>query len=381
MAKKKKKTNGKARLETRMNEQNRLNKIIRQQAAAAGIMFNKDMTQAADPKSGTNMVKETLKTMQLHANYLVSAGIALSTEYLSKVDLIDITNCSILNLADTEDGINIVEKELEEFLTPKELEFYRCLPCLSEAIIKYKQDLLLYFKMLSVDTENQMARAIIQEYDPSVKDRDDVLPTDEISLYDETEVSLYRDDSGHVHYHVTSKKTVAEIYELLPGENEVLTELQQHLLKLSRKRFRTDAIKPDTAAIRLELYTQMINYTIEKSRTTQPEDTNPNDKKNPPESIAPRTRSKTSDENGKTPEKQPPETVTHVYGGVRVLCKKSRRLRQLGPRNYITPSWTAKGHIRKYKSGKVVYIKPTTRHRKSLKNLDGKVPQTIVEIK
>lgn len=34
--------------------------------------------------------------------------------------------------------------------------------------------------------------------------------------------------------------------------------------------------------------------------------------------------------------------------------------------HYETPSWQVRGHIRRYKSGKTVYIKPTVRHRKNM---------------
>lgn len=34
--------------------------------------------------------------------------------------------------------------------------------------------------------------------------------------------------------------------------------------------------------------------------------------------------------------------------------------------HYETPSWQVRGHIRRYKNGKTVYIKPTVRHRKNM---------------
>ena len=39
--------------------------------------------------------------------------------------------------------------------------------------------------------------------------------------------------------------------------------------------------------------------------------------------------------------------------------------------HYQTPSWNVRGHIRRYKSGKTVYIKPTVRKRKHMGESDG----------
>lgn len=47
-------------------------------------------------------------------------------------------------------------------------------------------------------------------------------------------------------------------------------------------------------------------------------------------------------------------------------------------RNYKTPSWTARGHVRHYKNGKQVYIKPTVKHRRKKLTDQAPVPSTII---
>lgn len=48
---------------------------------------------------------------------------------------------------------------------------------------------------------------------------------------------------------------------------------------------------------------------------------------------------------------------------------------------YTMESWNRRGHMRHYKSGKVVYIKPTTPHRHALKNTESKPAPTTLNVR
>lgn len=48
---------------------------------------------------------------------------------------------------------------------------------------------------------------------------------------------------------------------------------------------------------------------------------------------------------------------------------------------YTMESWNRRGHMRHYKSGKVVYIKPTTPHRHALKDTESKPAPTTLNIR
>lgn len=48
---------------------------------------------------------------------------------------------------------------------------------------------------------------------------------------------------------------------------------------------------------------------------------------------------------------------------------------------YTIESWNRRGHMRHYKSGKIVYIKPTTPHRHALKNSESTPAPTTINVK
>ena len=76
-----------------------------------------------------------------------------------------------------------------------------------------------------------------------------------------------------------------------------------------------------------------------------------------------------------------PEKIIRNVGLIRMTSARPPKVfSSKSIRNYKIPSWTARGHTRHYKSGKTVYIRPTVRHRKALKNPDGKIPQSVINI-
>lgn len=79
--------------------------------------------------------------------------------------------------------------------------------------------------------------------------------------------------------------------------------------------------------------------------------------------------------------KEPPERRIVTVGAIR-LRSASKPRPFGGVRQYHLKEWNVRGHIRRYKSGKVVYIKPSARRRRSLmedKDTAGftKIPTTL----
>lgn len=67
--------------------------------------------------------------------------------------------------------------------------------------------------------------------------------------------------------------------------------------------------------------------------------------------------------------------------GIRILSEKSPKLStEEILRHYHLENWNVRGHIRHYKNGKTVYIKPTVHHRKALKGTQTPPVQTILHI-
>lgn len=81
---------------------------------------------------------------------------------------------------------------------------------------------------------------------------------------------------------------------------------------------------------------------------------------------------------------QMPEKTVRVVDMITFLSESTPRkptVRNIA--RYLTPEWQVRGHTRKYKSGKVVYIKPHINHRrKPTDHLpDGNRPQQIIRIR
>lgn len=80
---------------------------------------------------------------------------------------------------------------------------------------------------------------------------------------------------------------------------------------------------------------------------------------------------------GKPSDKAPPERRVRVSGLVKFSSAMPPKPASKTSREYRTASWTARGHVRRYKSGKQVYIKPMVKHRKALAGKEGHVPSTV----
>jgi len=79
----------------------------------------------------------------------------------------------------------------------------------------------------------------------------------------------------------------------------------------------------------------------------------------------------------KPSDKAPPERRVRIAGLVKFSSARPPRPANKAAREYRTPSWTARGHIRHYKNGTQVYIRPMVKHRKALAGKDGHVPSTV----
>ena len=76
-----------------------------------------------------------------------------------------------------------------------------------------------------------------------------------------------------------------------------------------------------------------------------------------------------------------PEKLIRNIGLIKIVSTRTPKVfSSKSIRNYKIPSWTSRGHTRKYKSGKIVYVRPAVHHRKALKNQNGKIPQSVINL-
>ena len=82
-------------------------------------------------------------------------------------------------------------------------------------------------------------------------------------------------------------------------------------------------------------------------------------------------------------EKNPkPQIVRTLSGGITIKSEKIPRVPSAEViRHYKVAVWNTRGHIRTYKSGKTVYVKPSVHHRKCMEKGGEKAPQTIIQVR
>ena len=92
------------------------------------------------------------------------------------------------------------------------------------------------------------------------------------------------------------------------------------------------------------------------------------------------TKAKVKTITDKTPEKEPkPQIVRTLSNGVTIKSVKVPKAPTVDiVRHYKVASWNVRGHMRHYKTGKVVYIPPRVAKRKEFENTDAAKRQTII---
>ena len=78
------------------------------------------------------------------------------------------------------------------------------------------------------------------------------------------------------------------------------------------------------------------------------------------------------------PTKPPPKRSVRVVGPVRLASVRPPKAPDgKSARNYVRAAWTVRGHTRKYKSGKTIYVKPHVNKRRSLDAGAEPLPSTV----
>ncbi|SDW49173.1 hypothetical protein SAMN05216391_10932 [Lachnospiraceae bacterium KHCPX20] len=72
--------------------------------------------------------------------------------------------------------------------------------------------------------------------------------------------------------------------------------------------------------------------------------------------------------------------ITRIVNGITFLSKiKPKHPTYKGLRHFTCASWSVRGHVRTYKSGKTVYVRPHEKHRKSLTEQETKKARLVIK--
>lgn len=306
-----------------------------------------------------------IRTLRDYNRKLRSNGIAMEEALLDSLNVIDMRGCELLSqLRNPETG-----PEARKLLETDniELEFYRYVPCFTEGILRTDVlgDLEVYFKIKSLDVKNKSTDLLIQAYQYQDGAGRLLLRSEEIGiLFDaKSDDIVIREDDVFDRY---------AICRMLPVNDMDWSEVDRSIWKSGLKIFKNPERQES------KLYTEFVgsisvaNYIMELARDPRSDQTTDGD--------AGHVRKEKH--KAKTGTHGTPGQVTHVYDGLKIIYKARQYNVSKNGRNYVTPVWTVKGHVRKYKSGKVVYVPPAVKHRKSLleKQPDADAPKSVIKI-
>lgn len=286
---------------------------------------------------------------------LVDAGLAIPETAFENLDTIKMSGNKLLqSLSDPTTGTD-TEKTI--LAGPPDMAFYRHIPCFIEGILltdgmdapnKLNEfnTADVYFKIKNLDPTAKTMTIMIQGYVHirNANDRPMLIRSEEVEL-------CQKGDSYYVkELEILTKK---RIRKLVPAETMGWSEYENDAWRAFDKTIGGN--RPNE-----KLYKKFFpavavsNYVMDQARDAQPDKKRPSGTK-PGPAAKPANKNRT-----------PPDQVVREYDGLRLIYKARHVQGTRNGRNYVTPVWTVKGHIRRYKSGKISYIPPTVMHRKSL---------------
>lgn len=281
-----------------------------------------------------------------------------------------------------------VPDEMSAFMNDPNAGFYRVLPCFSKGVFRVNDGRFFWFEMLSVDVEARTFRVALRDYREMMYAHGGLLW--EPGIYGIADIALV---AGTGEYEVRATDADShlfhEIYrQVQPSElgwDKFQKDAWKYLAlanaKASEARLKENGTNNVIQLARLFLrYTSFSNFVLESNRAELAPGQEAAVERN--REIT-KTKSNKSGDGAKKsiPASDIPEKLVRNVGILRVKSvRPPRPVSSKSIRNYKIPSWTARGHVRRYKSGKTVYVKPSVHHRRSLSNPDGKIPQTVINI-
>lgn len=254
---------------------------------------------------------------------------------------------------------------------------YICTPCFPEGVLSMRDPVprRAYFKVLEMDPATRVFQVLIQDYQldpnrnvcvPGVRTVAEITqPVPGQPRTDPTVKILERAMFTDLYVRIKPRELPWGADDCRLWEQVVLRNASDQLA-----RFRAIGIEPaEELASMFITNVAMANYYLSDQR--------PVIERTPKERTE---RRKAQDGSAPKPEPDPTARRVRRSGPVRfVSAKPPKRPTEKTVRHYKLASWTARGHVRTYKSGKKVYVAPCVRHRKALRT-DAPAPASTVKI-
>ncbi len=304
---------------------------------------------------------------------LIKNGIILSKEDIKSKNLIDIRK--LMDLPKTDDPMDAIRAPILTTIPDispefrQDMDWLALVPCFKEAIIRSNTKRYMYYKVTNIDSENKTMSAYVQEYIWFKGEYTTGVFAD--ITWDFSKVNSYNSRASFLS--VANEHTLPDIYKMIPydelGWNSQQIDLWEsvvldHAMRTEQEITSKHQNTFQNLAGIFNAYILLTNYQLYLHKPSRPVQSG----------TKPHTKTQIGDVTAKD------KIIRHVG----IISIKSTRPPKLPTDKsivqYTTPIWTAKGHVRTYKSGKKVFVKESIRHRKALeKQMPDNAPQQILK--
>lgn len=335
----------------------------------------------ADPSLITTRVPELLRA---YNQKLMDDGKMLSFREVKKMDMLDVTGF-LPPLPDDCSGIpNLHPATEEEKAAIGRLGWYSYVPCFEKGAMKLNRFRYIVFEITELDPENQSVKVKLRDY---IKPKDGCW---QMGVGTTVSVSIAPDADEY-----EDPDRLEEVKHVIRVENEgsenfeqIYTIYNAEDMHWSRSDYQTwmDIVVQNGRIATRQVYAmsgtdqcgQLAQvFTLINSRCNAMLEMN-----RPSRPVREKKPGMPSGKKTVTYEKgEAPERKIRMVGALRVQSASVPRTPCLETViTYKVAKWTVRGHVRRYKSGKEVYIKPTTRTRKALEGT-GEATATTIRFK
>lgn len=316
--------------------------------------------------------RENDRLLKEYNRVLRDQDYVLSRSRLKDLNMIDIRPLLLLGSNTTELRMNFFRKDIEKDIEfARNHDFYSMIPCFSEGAIWCNTDRYIYFKLLDIDAENKQYTIELRDYigykycwtyGAGGTVRLGALDNIYNGVASQTGKSNYQTMSGV--YRLLSQNDLGWTNEQIDMWNKSVLALADRTDRYMEKKYHSNQFAELVKVFLLIMV--KINRKLEECRPSRPVGEKNNHKGKVKTTVGEELSKKRIRMVGNMPVKseKPPklsvhETVVH----------------------YTTPSWTTRGYIRTYKSGKQVYIRETVHKRRCMQNMDDEAASTVIRFR
>ncbi len=317
---------------------------------------------------------------------LLCAGIAMSRAEIKTKNRIDLRGlCTYEKYKGKADEKNRIPDIDGKRLTSEFLysNYWYCyIPCFSEGAMQLNTDRYVYWKVAKVDTTEGAMDVFICDYNRigsvwqmgvSTDVHYQFWDADKVRERYTVDTVRYVTVSGGVNVQLDNCREYSKIYRLLPMDSFSWSEKEREIWNKFIANAETDekqnlSLKGSNSCYELsKIFTHFVMLSNQELWLNKPK--------------AVRSGRNVSGETRKTEvgDEKEIKRIVRTVGGIKMTSQKPPRLPSANSIvHYKTAVWTARGGVRRMKSGKLVPFKESVRHRKCLQKTGDQAPQTTI---